>query len=161
MNTFGSYIFKHLLSNSAEYFLFRFFCYIIKELFLLIIFYHSVWLGFELFGLRVQVYSQLVQFTLVRKGYDNHHWHNKSPDWKWGWSVDDVLPGKYGPVNLRILKKSHLRVENGSWRQIVEFLPLTHRVEFSTVEACSWDFRISTVRDLKHHGIRSAFVWSA
>ena len=45
--------------------------------FLLIIFYHSVWLGFELFGLRVQVCSQLVQFTLARKGFDNHHCHNK------------------------------------------------------------------------------------
>ena len=45
--------------------------------FSLIIFYHSIWLGFELFGLRVQVCSQLVQFTLARKGYDNHHCHNK------------------------------------------------------------------------------------
>ena len=51
------------------------FFYIIH--FSLIIFYHSVWLGFELFGLRVQACSQLVQFTLVRKGYDNHHCHNK------------------------------------------------------------------------------------
>ena len=45
--------------------------------FSLIIFYHSVWLGFELFGLRVQVCSQLVQFTLAPKGYDNYHCHNK------------------------------------------------------------------------------------
>ena len=45
--------------------------------FSLIIFYHSVWLGFELFGLGVQVCSQLVLFTLVRKGYDNHHCHDK------------------------------------------------------------------------------------
>ena len=45
--------------------------------FSLIIFYHSVWLGFELFGLRVQVYSQLVQFMFMCKGYDNHHCHNK------------------------------------------------------------------------------------
>ena len=58
-------------------------CYIIKEWFFdfdhfsLIIFYHSVWLGFELFGLRVQVCSQLVQFTLAHKGYDNHHCHKK------------------------------------------------------------------------------------
>ena len=59
-------------------------CYIIKERFFyfnhfsLIIFYHSVWLGFELFRLRVQVCSQLVQFTLARKEYGNHHCHNKS-----------------------------------------------------------------------------------
>ena len=45
--------------------------------FSLIIFYCSVWLGFELFGLRVQVCCQLVQFTLTRKGYDNLHCHNK------------------------------------------------------------------------------------
>ena len=44
--------------------------------FSLIIFYRSVCLGFELFRLRVQVCSQL-QFTLVHKGYDNHHCHNK------------------------------------------------------------------------------------
>ena len=50
--------------------------------FSLIIVYHSVWLGFELFGLRAQVYPQLEQFTLVRKGYDNHHFHNKPPDGK-------------------------------------------------------------------------------
>ena len=34
-------------------------------------------MGFELFGLRVQGCSQLVQFTFARKGYDNHHYHNK------------------------------------------------------------------------------------
>ena len=45
--------------------------------FSLIIFYRSVWLGFEQFGFRVQVCSQFVQFTLTRKGYDNHHCHNK------------------------------------------------------------------------------------
>ena len=51
--------------------------------FSLIIFNYSVWLGFKLFGLRVQVYSQLVQFTLAHKAYDNHHCHNKHPDRKW------------------------------------------------------------------------------
>ena len=55
------------------------------------------------------MYSQLVQFTLVHKGYDNDHYDNKPPDRKWGWSVDDVTPGKDGPENLRILKKSQLR----------------------------------------------------
>ena len=73
--------------------------------FSLIIFYHSVWLGFELFGLRAQVHSQLVQFTLARKGYDNHLCHNKPPDRKWGWSVDDVMPRRDDPENLRILKR--------------------------------------------------------
>ena len=69
--------------------------------FSLIIFYHSVCLGFELFGLRGQVYSLLVQFTLAHKGYGNHHCHNKPPDRIWGWSVDDVMPGRDGPENLR------------------------------------------------------------
>ena len=29
------------------------------------------------------------------------------------WSVDDVMPGRDGPENLRILKKSKLRVGFG------------------------------------------------
>ena len=60
--------------------------------FSLIIFYHSVWLGFELFGLRVQVCSQLVQFTLARKLSDYHHCHNK-PQTENG---DDVMPRRDG-----------------------------------------------------------------
>ena len=39
--------------------------------------YHSVWLGYELFGLRVQACSHWLQFTFARKGYDYHHCHNK------------------------------------------------------------------------------------
>ena len=31
--------------------------------------------------------------------------HNKPPDKKWGWSVDDVMPGRDDPENLRILKR--------------------------------------------------------
>ena len=102
--------------------------------FSLIIFYHLVWLGFERFGLSFQVHSQLVQFTLLPKGYDNHGCHNKPPDRKWGWSVDDVMPGRDGPEDLRILKKSQLRVEFGPWRQRVEFLPLRHRVVFGPLK---------------------------
>ena len=118
---------------------------IIKEWFFyinhfsLIIFYHSVWLGFELFRLRAQVYSQSVQFTLANKGYDNHHCHNKPPDRKWGWCVDDVMTGRDGPENLRILKKSHLRsgdwtMEAENWVSVfqarVKFLPLKDVVWF-------------------------------
>ncbi len=33
----------------------------------------------------------------------------------------DVIPGRDGPENLRILKKSQLKVDIGPWRQIVEF----------------------------------------
>ena len=57
----------------------------------------------------------------------------KKTDRKWGWSMDDVLPGRDGSENLRILKKSELRVDIGPWRQIVEFLQLGHSVE-------SWGF---------------------
>ena len=127
--------------------------------FSLIIFYHSVWLGFELFGLRAQVYSQLVQFTLTCKGYDNHHCHNKPPDRKWAGVWMTSCPEK---MVLRIwgfLKKSQLRVEIGPWKQKVGFLPLGHRVEFSTVEACSWVFRISTDWDFKHHKMNCSLKW--
>ena len=65
------------------------------------------------------MYSQLVQFTLVRKGYDNHHCHNKPPDKKWSWSVDDVMSRRDGPENLRILRKNQLKAEIGLWRQRV------------------------------------------
>ena len=63
-----------------------------------------------------------------------------------------------GPENLQILKKSQLRLDQGG-RQ----LSFCHWGEswILTVERCSWDFRISTDRDLKHHGMRRAFVGSA
>ena len=35
--------------------------------------------------------------------------HNKPTDRKWGWSMDDVRPRRYGPENLRILKRRQLR----------------------------------------------------
>ena len=96
--------------------------------FSLIIFYHSVWLGFELFGLRVQVYSQLVQFTLASKGYDNHHCHNKPPDRKWSWSVEDVM----------IWKRVGWEVDIGPWSRVFGD---------SAIESKSWVFRISAGRD--------------
>ena len=61
---------------------------------------------------------------LARKGYDNHHCQYKPPDKKWGWSVDDVMPGRDGPEDFE--KES---VDIGPWRQRIEFLPLRHRVE--------------------------------
>ena len=56
---------------------------------------------------------------LALKGYDNHHCHNKPPNRKWGWSVDDVMPGRDGLENLRILKKSQLKVDFGLWSRVV------------------------------------------
>ena len=44
--------------------------------------------------------------------------HNKTPDRKWDWSVDDVMPRSDGPENLRILKEK------------LSFLPLWRAVEF-------------------------------
>ena len=61
--------------------------------------------------------------------------HDKPPDRKWAWSVEDVIPGRDGPENLRILKRR-------SW--------------ILTVERCSLVFRVSTDRDLKHHKVRHA-----
>ena len=71
-------------------------------------------------GSKVQGYSHLVQFTLVRKGYDNHHYPNKPRDRKLGRSLDDVMPGRDGPENMRFLKKSQLKVDIGPCRQTDE-----------------------------------------
>ena len=76
--------------------------------FSLIIFYHSVWLGFELFGLRVQVQS--IGYSLRSRTKDmTITIVIKKTDRKWGWSVDDVMLKRDGPENLRFLKKSQLR----------------------------------------------------
>ena len=97
----------------------RYSCYIIKKCFFyfnhlsLIIFYHLVWLDLELFGLRVQVCRQLVQFTLAHKGDDNHHCYNKPLHRKWDWSVDDVMPGREGLRIWKILKKIQLSSDHG------------------------------------------------
>ena len=56
---------------------------------------------------------------LVRKGYDNHHCHNKPPDRKWVWSVDDVMPGREGHENLTILKNGQLTIDIGPWSRVV------------------------------------------
>ncbi len=53
--------------------------------------------------------------------------HNKPPDRKWGWNVD-VVPGRDGPENLRILKKSQLRLDHGG--REVEFQLLKQRVDW-------------------------------
>ena len=65
------------------------------------------------------------------------------------WSVDDVMPGRDGPENLRILRKIQLKVDIGPCRQTSWVL-------------CHWgienwgglDFRISIDRNLKHHKMR-------
>ena len=52
--------------------------------------------------------------------------------------MDDIVPGRDGPENLRILKKSQLRVEVGPWSRVVGDSP---------IESKSSVFRISTGRD--------------
>ena len=59
------------------------------------------------------MHSHWIQFYARVQGYDNHHCHNKPLDRKLGRSVDDVIPGRDGPENLRILKKSQLRLDHG------------------------------------------------
>ena len=105
-------------------------CYIIKEWFFyfnyfsLIIFYYSVWLGFKLFGLRVQMCSQLVQFTLTCKGYNNHHCHNKPQTENgagvWTTSCLEEMGWEFG----RFWKKIQLRSDHG-----IEKLKCDHGVE--------------------------------
>ena len=144
--------------------------------FSLIIFYHSVWLGFELFGLRVQVCSQLVQFTLARKGYDNHRCHNKPqtgneagvwmtlcPEemgWEFGrfrkrftWGPTMVLRSWGSTRQLRIWDWT---MQADNWASVIgaENGVLCHRIKFSTVVVAVKFCRSRPVEmnwDLKHH----------
>ena len=81
--------------------------------FSLIIFHHSDWLGFELFGLRVQVSSQLAQFTLTCKGYDKHHCPYKPQTGNgggmWMTSCSEEIGWEFG----RFWKKMQLRLDHG------------------------------------------------
>ena len=117
--------------------------------FSLIIFYHSVLLGFQLFGLRVQLCSQLVQLPLRAKDmtitiviinprqkirlecgwrHAQKKWSENLEDFEkdsvevrpWCWEVG-VRPGSWG-------------FEIGPCRQTIEYLPLGQRMEFSAIE---------------------------
>ena len=134
-------------------------CYIIKEWFFyinhfsLIIFYHSVWLGFELFGLRVQVHNHWVQFyARAQRTWQeiNHLTGNEAGVWMTSYPEEMVL---------RIWGFWKREVEIGTWRQRVDFLPLRHRLEFSTVAAVVNFFGSRPAEmnwDLKHHEMRCA-----
>ena len=127
--------------------------------FSLIIFHHSVWLGFELFGLRVQVHS--IGYSLRSRTKDTTitiviinprqemglecGWHHAQKRWA---------------ENLRILKimsVEDLRLDHaGNWATVIEAENgvLCHRVEFSTVATAvkfckSWPAKMNW--DLKHH----------
>ena len=133
-------------------------------------------MGFELFGLRVQVCSQLVQFMLMRKAYDNHHCHNKPqtgneagvwmtscPEemgWEFGrfwkrfsWGPTMVLRG-WGPnMQLRIWDWT-MQADNWASALGAENGFLCHSVEFSTVVVAVKFFGLRPAKmnwDLKHH----------
>ena len=80
--------------------------------------------------------------------------HNKPPDRKWVWSVDDVMPRRNAPENSKILKRCQLTFDLwgiggvfGLLRVAVEFSTVEVEVEFSTVKAYGSLFQISTGRD--------------
>ena len=76
----------------------------------LIIFHYSVWQGFERFeALGPCAWSFGAVLHPRAKDMIMTICHNKPPDRKWTWSVDDVIPRGDGPENLRILKRRHLR----------------------------------------------------
>ena len=117
-------------------------CYIIKEWFFyinhfsLIIFYHLVWLDFELFGLRVQVHSQLVQFYAhAQRIWQSPFCHNK-------WNGAEVWM-------MSCPEEMVLKIWE-FWKDVSWIL---------TVERCRWVFQISTDRDLKHHKMHRALGW--
>ena len=117
--------------------------------FSLIIFYHSVCLNYS--SLLVQVHSHLVQLSSCAKDMTITICLNKSPDRKWDWSVDDVIPRRDGPENLRILKRRQLRIR--PLKAGLGFLPLRHAVEFfgSRLAEMNWD--------LKYHKMRRMLGW--
>ena len=77
--------------------------------------------------------------------------------------MDDVIPGRDGPEEVEDFEKES--VEIGPLRWELSFL-LLRQSWILTIERCSWVFRISTDRDLKHHKMHCAWdgvsiVWLA
>ena len=71
------------------------------------------------------MYSQLVQFMLTSKGYDNNHSLNKPQTENEAGAWITSCPEEMVLRICGFLKKGQLRVEIGPWRQ---------RVKFSTIE---------------------------
>ena len=111
------------------------FCNIIKELFFyfnhfsLIIFYHSVWLGFELFGLRVRVYS--IWYSLRSRAKDMTMMIVIiNPKQEMGLECGWRHALKRWAENLRILKNTG--VEGWHWTKQAESWVLCHWVAVET-----------------------------
>ena len=135
-------------------------------------------MDFELFGLRVQVCIQLVQFMLARKGYDNGDCHNKpqtgneggvwmtscpeETGWEFGrfwkrfsWDPTMVLRS-WGPTRQLRIWDWTMQVDNCASAIWAENWVLCHRVEFSIVAAAVKFFGSRPAKmnwDLKHHEI--------
>ena len=133
--------------------------------FSLIIFYNSVWLGFELFGLRVLVCNQLVQFTLTRKGYDNHHCHNKPQRWAMGLECGWRHAWKRWAENLRMLKITSVEFQPWCWKvglwHGVEKLESDHALEDSRLDHagrqlsfCHWGRELFSAIELNFWPLR-------
>ena len=132
-------------------------CYIIKEwFFILIIFYELYFIiqsgkALNHLSLLVQVQSDGAVLRLCRKDIIITICHNKPPDRKWGWSVDDVMPRCDGPENFRILKREELGIR--PLKVQLGFLLLRHAVEFFG----PWPAEMNW--DLKHYMMRHALGW--
>ena len=131
-------------------------CYIFKEWFYISIIFHYLYFIIR-FGRDLNYSGKEFRcivigcsFTLMHRGYDYHYCHNKPPDRKWGWSVDDVMPRRDGSENLRIWKES---VEIRPWRQRIEFSIVAAVVKFfgSQPIEMNWDFR--------HHKMHHLLGW--
>ena len=91
------------------------------------------------------MYSQFVQFTFARKGYDNHYYHNKPPNRKWAGVWMRSCPVEMVPRSW------------GFWKRVSWELWLDHGGReswVSAVEDVVGVLLISTDRDLKHHNMR-------
>ena len=88
--------------------------------FSLIIFYHSVWLGFELFGLRVQVHSHWVQFYTRAQRI-----------WQSLFVIINPLTGNGAGVWMTLCPEEMVLRIWGFWEDVSSIL---------TVERCSWVF---------------------
>ena len=105
--------------------------------FSLIIFNHSVWL-------RAQVHSQLVQFMLALKGYDNHQCYNKPPDRKWGLECGWHHAWKRWSWEFEDFEKEKLRLDHEGME--LSFLPLRRWLSFSGLDRQRWIEILNTTR---------------
>ena len=94
------------------------------------------------FYIRLWTVRLLVQvFTLARGGCNNHRCHNKTPDGKWDWGVNNVMPGSDGLGFLVILKKKAV-----SWD--------------STLGEVSWDSDLGEASPVVVYGMCRVIVGS-